>query len=69
MSCADISCPVGGDEEMSASTKYFQLEKETQLQDQTLMEENKKLILKVSLLTILLNYLWKLEVYLPTKNL
>ena len=69
MSCADISCHVGGDKEMSASTKYFQLEKDTQLQDQTLMEENKKLILKVSLLTILLNYLWKLEVYLPTKNL
>ena len=40
MSCADISCHVGGDEEMSASTKYFQLEKDTQLQDQTLIEKN-----------------------------
>ena len=48
----------------------FQLEKDTQLQDQTLIgEKTRKLILKVSLLTILLNYLWELEVYLPTKNL
>ena len=55
---------------MSASTECFQLEKDTQLQDQTLRgEKTMKLILKVSLLTILLNYLWELEVYLPTRYL